>query len=356
MGAVPERIETPARVKPGAMPFDELAPRVGSWFWTGRAGFESHLYEELAWAGVKPRMLGTAVVESDRRPQRELPAFARAGFEVVATFEPDAAGADAIWRAVAPKAGGRPVYVQAWTVDTERANVLSNVAEALGKSTEAAVPAERRVESMRAARDRGALLLQICVVNRRLVVAGIVSAGEALSLFPGGRARMWRESGSVSRAALKVEEALASFELEPGGGETCVDLGAAPGGWTQRLVARNARVIAVDPANLSPELARHRLVTHVKSSAFSFAPEEPVDWLFCDMAWRPLEVAQLLGKWGRRAWATFLVANIKLPMKDKNPILYRVKTTLLQEGAWKDLRVRQLYHDRDEVTVLARRQ
>ncbi|MGA9524688.1 MAG: SAM-dependent methyltransferase, partial [Myxococcaceae bacterium] len=139
---------------------------------------------------------------------------------------------------------------------------------------------------------------------------------------------------------------------EPGRGEQCVDLGAAPGGWTQRLVERGARVIAVDPANLSPELTRHPKVRHVKESAFAFEPEEPVDWLFCDMAWRPLEVAQLLAKWARRGWATHLVANIKLPMKDKNPILWRVRQTL-EQGGWRELRMRQLYHDRDEVTVTA---
>ncbi len=47
-----------------------------------------------------------------------------------------------------------------------------------------------------------------------------------------------------------------------------------------------------------------------------------------------------------------LVANIKLPMKDKNPILWRVRQTL-EQGGWRELRMRQLYHDRDEVTVTA---
>ena len=131
------------------------------------------------------------------------------------------------------------------------------------------------------------------------------------------------------------------------------DLGAAPGGWTQRLVARGARVIAVDPAKLMPELAQHPRVEHVQESAFAYAPEEPVDWLCCDMAWRPLEVAQLLAKWGRRDWATYLVANIKLPMKDKNPLLLRVRHILTEDGGWQGLTMRQLYHDRDEVTVTA---
>jgi 23S rRNA (cytidine2498-2'-O)-methyltransferase len=48
------------------------------------------------------------------------------------------------------------------------------------------------------------------------------------------------------------------------------------------------------------------------------------------------------------------VANLKLPMKDKNPIVFRARH-LLHEAGWKEPTIRQLYHDRDEVTVLARR-
>ena len=32
------------------MPSPTLAPMPGRWLWTCRAGFEGHLYEELAWA------------------------------------------------------------------------------------------------------------------------------------------------------------------------------------------------------------------------------------------------------------------------------------------------------------------
>ena len=80
----------------------------------------------------------------------------------------------------------------------------------------------------------------------------------------------------------------------------------------------------------------------------------PFDWLLCDMVWRPLEVAALLAKWGRNQWARTLLSNIKLPMKDKNGILHRVRH-VLADGGWRGMTVRQLYHDRDEVTVTARR-
>jgi 23S rRNA (cytidine2498-2'-O)-methyltransferase len=95
-------------------------------------------------------------------------------------------------------------------------------------------------------------------------------------------------------------------------------------------------------------------VRHVQDSAFTFAPDEPVDWLFCDMAWRPLEVAALLAKWGRRRWTRMLVANIKLPMKRKAELLARIRHVLEHEGGYQELRMKQLYHDRDEITLTAR--
>jgi 23S rRNA (cytidine2498-2'-O)-methyltransferase len=119
------------------------------------------------------------------------------------------------------------------------------------------------------------------------------------------------------------------------------------------LLAGRARVIAVDPALLAPDLRSKRGLLHVKASAFDFAPSDRADWLFCDMAWRPLEVAALLARWGRRRWARMLVANLKLPMKRKAAMVARLRD-LVATGEWRDVRTRQLYHDREEVTLVAR--
>ncbi|MFL5352673.1 23S rRNA (cytidine(2498)-2'-O)-methyltransferase RlmM [Archangium sp.] len=337
------------------MPPQTLPARAGKWLWTCRAGFEPHLYEELAWAGAEPRLLGEALVESEGQ-QGLAPAFARQGSRVVASFQQESLETltTAVAQAVNALPPSSPLVLQAFTPDTPRGNALAAQAEALREAVRGLVPAGRLLEDADRAREAGARLVSLCMAPG-VTVLGVVHAREALSLAPGGRRRMKRAGESPSRAAMKLEEALDGLPFEPARGDVCVDLGAAPGGWTQRLVARGARVIAVDPARLMPELASNSRVRHVQESAFAFAPEEPVDWLFCDMAWRPLEVAQLLAKWGRRGWASHLVANIKLPMKDKNPLLLRVRHTLTEDGGWKGLTVRQLYHDRDEVTVTAHR-
>ena len=336
------------------LPPQTVPARTGRWLWTCRVGFEAHLYEELAWAGAEPRLLGEALVESEGQ-QGLAPAFARQGFRVLASFPRESPElAATLAKAVAALPPSAPLVLQAFTPDTPQGNALAAEAEALREAVRGLLPSSRLLEDADRAREVGALMVSLCVAPGATTV-GVVAAREALSLAPGGRRRMKRAGESPSRAAMKLEEALDGLPFEPARGDVCVDLGAAPGGWTQRLVSRGAKVIAVDPAKLMPELASNPRVRHVQESAFAFAPEEPADWLFCDMAWRPLEVAQLLAKWGRRGWASHLVANIKLPMNDKNPILLRVRHTLTEDGGWKGLTVRQLYHDRDEVTVTAHR-
>lgn len=337
----PHLVPIPPRARSGPVPRLTLEPTVGRWLWTCREGFEPHLFEELAWAKVKPRLLGPALVESES-VRGEPPVFARMGFRV----ERLAVSLDE----VAFPAG--PVLVQAWVPDSTLANGWS--ADAAGWETALRSTRQDAPETPWKAWESNALLGQVCLVAPRLAAVGHVPARQALSLAAGGRTRMKRTSEAPSRAAMKLDEAIEWYGVSPGRGEVCVDLGSAPGGWTRRLLERGARVWSVDPANLAPDVAKHAKVRHFKESAFGFEPQSPVDWLFCDMAWRPLEVAQLIAKWGRRNWAVQVIANIKLPMKDKLPMLVRVRATL-EEAGWAHLRIRQLYHDRDEVTLSARK-
>lgn len=338
----------PPPVRAPAVPREVALPREHQAVWTCRAGFEPYLFEELAWAGASPSVLGPGLVES--RPLKQNvppPSFARAGFVVGHVAEtPDELICSA--QDLVPEGAA---HVQVWVPDTDSGNALASEIPSVELAVKDAL-SQRTLDSFNAAKERGAPLLQVCILSPRAQALGVQHPSDALSPAPGGRHRMWRES-STSRASMKLDEALDSLAIAPGRGDLCVDLGAAPGGWTERLLQRGARVIAVDPANMAPHLATHGKLRHVKASAFSFEPEEPCDWLFCDMAWRPLEVAQLLAKWGRRGFASQLVANLKLPMKDKNQILHKARFILERHGGWRNLRVRQLYHDRDEVTVTA---
>jgi 23S rRNA (cytidine2498-2'-O)-methyltransferase len=69
-----------------------------------------------------------------------------------------------------------------------------------------------------------------------------------------------------------------------------IDLGAAPGAWTELLAKRARRVVAVDPANLSEQCAGLKNVRHIRKSSVDAGDsivqalgEHKVDVIVCDM-------------------------------------------------------------------------
>ena len=69
----------------------------------------------------------------------------------------------------------------------------------------------------------------------------------------------------ISRAWLKLDEAIARFGIQFHSGERVCELGAAPGGACQRLLEANLRVVGVDPATIHPQIAEHEQFTHKKT-------------------------------------------------------------------------------------------
>lgn len=178
----------------------------------------------------------------------------------------------------------------------------------------------------------------------------------------GGIPRLKLPARAPSRSVLKLDEAFGLF-LHPderalwlAAGRRAVDLGAAPGGWTWLLAERGLRVVAVDNADLAPQLVGHPHLTHVRADGFSYRPRGTVDWLVCDMVERPHRIARLAGDWLARGRCRHVVVNLKLPMKKRwaalRDHLVTIRAALPPEGR---LSARQLYHDREEVTVFATR-
>jgi 23S rRNA (cytidine2498-2'-O)-methyltransferase len=113
-----------------------------------------------------------------------------------------------------------------------------------------------------------------------------------------------------SRAYLKLWEALTRFGHWPEAGDRCLDLGAAPGGWTWVLAERGAQVTAVDKAPLDPSVAAMPTVTQRLDSAFGLPPE-PVDWLFSDIIAYPDRLLALVQRWIEAGTTARIIGTIK---------------------------------------------
>jgi 23S rRNA (cytidine2498-2'-O)-methyltransferase len=131
------------------------------------------------------------------------------------------------------------------------------------------------------------------------------------SPFVNGECRFEEDrSGPPSRAYLKLWEACVRIGSWPQPGETCLDLGASPGGWTWALAKLGARVTAVDKAGLDPAVAAMPGVTCRGGSAFALAPE-PVDWLFSDVIAYPERLLDLVHRWIQAGAARHIICTIK---------------------------------------------
>ncbi|HTN94492.1 MAG TPA: 23S rRNA (cytidine(2498)-2'-O)-methyltransferase RlmM [Gallionella sp.] len=181
-----------------------------------------------------------------------------------------------------------------------------------------------------------------------------------------GIVRQSMPAGAPSRSAMKLAEAIEVFMdrgaqarlLRPG--MNAVDLGAAPGGWTWQLVKRGVRVTAVDNGPMKGVLAhhplvQHPLVQHLRQDGFKYAPRKAVDWMVCDMVEKPSRVAALIAAWFIAGWCKHSIFNLKLPMKQRvatlASVLGGIRKQLDDEGIHYRMLAKQLYHDREEVTV-----
>ena len=148
-----------------------------------------------------------------------------------------------------------------------------------------------------------------------------------------------------NRAYLKLWEALTLAGRHPGPGETCLDLGASPGGWTWALAQLGAHVIAVDKAPLAPDVALHPNVSTRQASAFALKPSEvgPVDWLFSDVVCYPMRLHRLIGAWLESGLARNIVCTVK----------FQGETDFAAQAAFAALpggRLIHLHHNRHELT------
>jgi 23S rRNA (cytidine2498-2'-O)-methyltransferase len=203
------------------------------------------------------------------------------------------------------------------------------------------------------------LLVQLALVARTSLLVSaarprkLPAGGWDLAPWPAGIAPVEEDRAAPSRAYGKLEEGLAWLGAAPAPGETCVDLGGAPGGWAWKALARGARVTAVDRAALAPSLLGNPDLTMVVGDAFRYQPPAPVDWLLCDVICEPPRTFALVERWLERGWARRVVATVKF----KGPSGYGVLGPARQRLAALAptfLRLKHLYRHHNEVAILAR--
>ncbi|MBZ9537802.1 23S rRNA (cytidine(2498)-2'-O)-methyltransferase RlmM [Modicisalibacter tunisiensis] len=342
-----------------------------------RAGFERDLSAELqdkaaalGWAGYPVAEAGDAHVRFvmlDEQPanalHRQLPlealVFARQSLVALPVLEA-LSREDRLTPIIEQVMASGWSFESLWqeTPDSNEAKALAALTKALQRPLEGAL------------RKRGALRRK--AQGRRLHL--FWSAGDRVQLamsFPGNRSeqpggirRLRFPREAPSRSTLKLEEAWHVFvprdewPARLHEGMQAADLGAAPGGWTYQLVRRGMHTYAIDNGPMDRDLMATGLVEHLREDGFTWEPPYRLDWLVCDIVDKPMRVIDMVERWLIRRWCHEAVFNLKLPMKQRwaevKRCLSRLAASLERAGVRAEIACKQLYHDREEVTVHVR--
>jgi len=255
-------------------------------------GFEHELDEELGLAGVAIDLRHGRLRVSESRPVHAAWAAniwwdaARIAVTSIGHAAKELRARQRNWAAYAPEHHGRAQLI---------ADKLPHVAA-------------RPLELGEVAPD--APLGSWTLLERDLVLA----AADCSNPFPNGvPAFVEDRHGPPSRAYLKLWETFARLRRQPEPGQRCLDLGAAPGGWTWLLARTGAEVIAVDRAPLDPGIERLANVRVQQGSAFGLDPADigPVEWWCSDIIAYPDRLLELVSRWLDSGLVRNLVCTVK---------------------------------------------
>ncbi|MEM7454805.1 MAG: SAM-dependent methyltransferase [Planctomycetota bacterium] len=103
--------------------------------------------------------------------------------------------------------------------------------------------------------------------------------------WPGGVPLFDTQSERTSRAYFKLKEALLWSGISIAPGDVCAEIGSAPGGACELLLELGAKVIAVDPAEMEPEIEQNSDVTWIRRRGHEVRKRDfsKVRWLMADL-------------------------------------------------------------------------
>ncbi|HEX2915215.1 MAG TPA: SAM-dependent methyltransferase [Chloroflexia bacterium] len=209
-------------------------------------------------------------------------------------------------------------------------------------------------------------ILSVVCVNEKAYL-GLSLAELNLSSWPGGMRRFAKRPEQISRAELKLEEALEVFDISlPSSGEA-LDLGAAPGGWSRILLEAGMDVTAVDPAELDPRLQAYgKRLSHYQGHAERFLENAlanksrlaSFDVIAGDLRMDAAMAARLLVAYAPLLKpGGFVITTLKLPHETSKlkPAQLAENALAILKSKYSQIHAHQLFHNRQEITVYLRK-
>ena len=205
---------------------------------------------------------------------------------------------------------------------------------------------------------RNRWVLDVAMVEPNSWWIGCHRSTSRTASWPGGVPPLELPEHAVSRAYLKMAEALAWSSLPMSRGEQIVELGCAPGGASQALLDAGLTVIGVDPAEVDEAVLAHSRFTHVRAKAIA-APRKifrGVPWLAADMNVAPQYTLDAVEAVVTHPGISVrgMLLTLKLPDWQLADELHAY-VERVQSWGYRDVRLRQLAFNRQEICLAALR-
>ncbi len=176
--------------------------------------------------------------------------------------------------------------------------------------------------------------------------------------YPGGLRTFELPEPLVSRAYIKMQEALAWAAFPTKAGQVFAEIGCAPGGASQALLERGFNVLGIDPAEVAPTIAAHPRFTHIRKRGADVRRRvfRGVHWLAADMNVAPRYTLDTVEDIVTHEAVDIegLLLTLKLldwRLADEVPAyLERIKS-----WGYRKVGARQLPHNRQEICIAALR-
>ena len=206
------------------------------------------------------------------------------------------------------------------------------------------------------AATRGLLVLDCIIIDPGVCWVGYHRVRGFSSRWPGGMISLELPEDAVSRAWLKMEEGLRWSRLPIRPGNRCAEIGSAPGGSSQALLARGLQVTGIDPAAMDPAVLENPNFTHIRRRAIQVRRRDfrKIRWLMADMNAVPkytLDAVEAIV-----THPTIHIRGLLLTLKLTDwRLAEHIPEYLDRIRSWgyEVVRARQLMHNRQEICVAA---
>lgn len=234
---------------------------------------------------------------------------------------------------------------------------LKNVSASPNQDDEVSdeAPSLTNVDINRTAKN-GELVADVIIVDPNHWFVGWHKAFHLPSRWCGGVPPLRAKEDMVSRAYLKMQEALRWSQLPAAENDLVVELGSSPGGSCLALLESGLKVIGVDPAIMDERILAHPNFTHFRARAADLKRKEFADvkWLFADANIAPANSLDAIEHivTNRRVNIQGMLITLKLlsweMTSEIDDYIDRIKA-----WGYQHIRVRQLAFNRRELCVYA---